>query len=62
MMSALCSYDNGIMGGVVSMDGFLKKFFPGIAEQASTVVKGNLYCQYNRLGTTITYLLCCRFE
>ena len=25
-----CSYDNGITGGVVSMPGFLKKFFPGI--------------------------------
>ena len=44
------------------MDGFLKKFFPGIAEQASTVVKGNLYCQYNRLGTTMNYLLCCHVE
>ena len=25
-----CRYDNGITGGVVAMDGFLKRFFPGI--------------------------------
>ena len=38
----------GVMGGVVSMDGFLDKFFPSIkAREALTPTVHNLYCQFN---------------
>lgn len=36
------------MGGVVSMDGFLDKFFPAIkARSKLTPTQNNLYCQFN---------------
>ncbi|DBB00261.1 TPA: Transcription factor stp1 [Trebouxia sp. C0004] len=45
---ALFGYDNGVMGGVTSMDGFLDKFFPSIKKrEAETPTVHNLYCQYN---------------
>lgn len=41
---ALFGYDNGITGGVVSMKGFIEKFFPEIAEENRS---HDLYCIYN---------------
>ncbi|KAF2297664.1 hypothetical protein GH714_002068 [Hevea brasiliensis] len=41
-------YDLGISGGVISMNSFLKKFFPAIYEkQQSTKPSDNQYCTFN---------------
>lgn len=42
----LFGYDNGITGGVVSMKGFLEKFFPEIPEDYRSE---DLYCMYNNI-------------
>ena len=38
--------DNGVTGGVVSMKGFLEKFFPDILTR-ETAQAGDLYCTYD---------------
>ncbi|KAJ4955098.1 hypothetical protein NE237_011881 [Protea cynaroides] len=38
-------YDNGISGGVTSMDDFLEKFFPEVFQKKLTVQENN-YCKY----------------
>ncbi|KAJ4956749.1 hypothetical protein NE237_013532 [Protea cynaroides] len=38
-------YDNGIAGGVTSMDDFLEKFFPDVY-QKKQIVQENNYCKY----------------
>ncbi|KAK9914909.1 hypothetical protein WJX75_002176 [Coccomyxa subellipsoidea] len=43
---ALFGWDNGVTGGVVSMKGFLEKFFPDILTRETTQV-GDLYCTYD---------------
>lgn len=43
---ALFGWDNGVTGGVVSMKGFLEKFFPDVLSRETTQV-GNLYCTYD---------------
>ncbi|XP_020208345.1 sugar carrier protein C [Cajanus cajan] len=41
-------YDHGVSGGVTSMDSFLKKFFPSVYEQESTMKhSSNQYCKFN---------------
>ncbi len=52
---ALFGYDNGITGGVVSMPGFLQRFFPGVTQGDSDVSQStdhptNPFCQYNDQG------------
>lgn len=52
---ALFGYDNGITGGVVSMPGFLQRFFPGVTQGDSDVSQStdhptNPFCQYNNQG------------
>ena len=55
---ALCS---GVMGGVVSDDGFLKKFLPSVYEgQAKFKSEDNLYCTYNNNILQVTFALCSR--
>ena len=49
---ALFGYDNGVTGGVVSMPGFLEKFFPGITQSNSAVSRqtdqdSDAFCQFN---------------
>lgn len=52
---ALFGYDNGVTGGVVSMPGFLQRFFPGITDSTSDVSTAtdraspdnDAFCQFN---------------
>lgn len=46
---SLFGYDVGISGGVTSMDGFLKKFFPAVYRQKSHAHENN-YCKYDNQG------------
>ncbi|XP_042521342.1 sugar transport protein 8-like [Macadamia integrifolia] len=52
-------YDNGIAGGVTSMDDFLKKFFPKVYERKQKAHENN-YCKYDneflQLFTSSLYL------
>ncbi|CAL8468665.1 g8205 [Coccomyxa elongata] len=43
----LLGYDNGIMGGVVTMRDFQDKFFPTVAAHGSNGGPANPYCKYN---------------
>ena len=51
---ALFGYDNGVTGGVVSMPGFLQRFFPGVTRNISPTIGNdhpkNPFCQYNHQG------------
>lgn len=52
---ALFGYDNGITGGVVSMPGFLERFFPSVTATTSPVTGNpnkptNPFCQYDNQG------------
>lgn len=44
---ALFGWDNGITGGVVSMQGFLEKFFPDVLAKPSTTAGNSLYCTFD---------------
>lgn len=52
---ALFGYDNGVTGGVVSMPGFLERFFPSITSSTSDVStatdraspENDAFCQFN---------------
>ncbi|KAK9802742.1 hypothetical protein WJX73_006127 [Symbiochloris irregularis] len=44
---ALFGYDNGVMGGVQAMDGFLRKFLPSVIDNPDYGNHSNLYCTYN---------------
>ncbi|XP_057767888.1 sugar carrier protein A [Salvia miltiorrhiza] len=46
---SLFGYDIGISGGVTSMDGFLKKFFPAVYKNKQHAHENN-YCKYNNQG------------
>ncbi|KAL7593508.1 hypothetical protein Lser_V15G33228 [Lactuca serriola] len=46
---SIFGYDIGISGGVTSMDGFLKKFFPSVYEKKSHSHESN-YCKFNDQG------------
>lgn len=46
---SLFGYDIGISGGVTSMDGFLKKFFPTVYRHKMHAHENN-YCKYNNQG------------
>ncbi|GAV83957.1 Sugar_tr domain-containing protein, partial [Cephalotus follicularis] len=46
---SLFGYDIGISGGVTSMDGFLKPFFPTVYSKKNHVHQNN-YCKYNNQG------------
>ncbi|KAH7855666.1 hypothetical protein Vadar_027463 [Vaccinium darrowii] len=46
---SIFGYDIGISGGVTSMDGFLKKFFPTVYENKTHAHENN-YCKYNNQG------------
>ncbi|KAK9793222.1 hypothetical protein WJX73_005399 [Symbiochloris irregularis] len=65
--SCVHRYDNGVMGGVVAMDGFLQKFFPHIIvqqaaykEQTGADLTRSLYCAFNdqilQLVTSVLFL------
>ncbi|KAJ7569623.1 hypothetical protein O6H91_01G086400 [Diphasiastrum complanatum] len=45
-------YDLGISGGVISMDGFLKEFFPAVYESKRSVGK-NHYCKFQSQGLQV---------
>ncbi|DBA80098.1 hypothetical protein WJX79_008133 [Trebouxia sp. C0005] len=58
---ALFGYDNGVMGGVTSMNGFLNNYFPSVLEKQNEVnTVGNLYCQYDsqtlQLMTSVLFI------
>ncbi|KAL2463935.1 Sugar transport protein 13 [Forsythia ovata] len=43
-------YDVGVSGGVTSMDGFLKKFFPVVYERTKDPGLNSNYCKYDNEG------------
>lgn len=45
-------YDIGISGGVSEMEGFLKKFFPGLLRRAARAANKDAYCMYNNQALT----------
>lgn len=46
-----CRFDNGITGGVTSMEPFLAKFFPDVYAHVQNPDDGsNAYCKYNNQG------------
>ncbi|KAG9159484.1 hypothetical protein Leryth_011026 [Lithospermum erythrorhizon] len=49
---SLFGYDIGISGGVTSMDGFLRKFFPTVYRNKQHAHENN-YCKYNNQGLAL---------
>ncbi|KAK7303168.1 hypothetical protein RJT34_14070 [Clitoria ternatea] len=50
-------YDLGISGGVMSMDPFLKKFFPDVYEKESNMeASDNQYCKFDSFNVSISMI------
>ncbi|KAK6932477.1 Major facilitator, sugar transporter-like [Dillenia turbinata] len=47
MGGLIFGYDIGIYGGVISMDSFLKKFFPSVYEKQRSDTSTNQYCKFD---------------
>ncbi|KAK8957993.1 Hexose carrier protein HEX6 [Platanthera zijinensis] len=43
----LFGYEHGVSGGVISMESFLKEFYPGVYEEMKEDGKTNNYCKFN---------------
>ncbi|KAH7853235.1 hypothetical protein Vadar_000343 [Vaccinium darrowii] len=54
-MGDILGYDVGISGGVISVEPFLKKFFPGVYTKVEEDTKISNYCKFdNQLLTSFT--------